>query len=333
MESSTSTQGPSLGVPGTAGDFLTEYRAISNKLKKRFLRRPNVAEANEQFTKLSKRLREDDQPQYEAMCHLAIARCEQSVGNTACEAEALVAASRSFLRAERKIKAICCPSIEDHLTAAIHTYGHAIRIMDESGQSSRAAGLCLELATALRDMDKTSEATAFYQKAADLRSSTVLEYLSAKMKVAECLIDTGDFHSALTALSDVSARAEAAQGLGRPLVSVYADYAGRCEVLRLLLLLLIEPTSQNISPSLSLVLEKYAWQSAESTSATAADDASRILGDDLFLLLQSLVMAVQVRDAGAVLELEDYLAPKLDSLPRTLLRRLSKNMREKSLID
>ena len=124
---------------------------------------------------------------------MAIARCEQSVGNTACEAEALVAASRSYLRAERKIKAVCCPSIEDHLTAgrytrfpvcrhsncirgtntaffaAIHTYGHAIRIMDESGQSSRAAGLSLELANALRDMDKISEATAFYQRAADLR--------------------------------------------------------------------------------------------------------------------------------------------------------------------
>ena len=53
--------------------------------------------------------------------------------------------------------------------AAIHTYGHAIRIMDESGQSSRAAGLSLELANALRDMDKISEATAFYQRAADLR--------------------------------------------------------------------------------------------------------------------------------------------------------------------
>ena len=87
------------------------------------------------------------------------------------------------------------------------------------------------------------------------------------------------------------------------------------------------------SPSLSLVLEKYAWQTAEATSATAADEASRILGDELFLLLQSLVMAVQVRDAGAVLEMEDYLAPKLDSLQRTLLRRLSKNMRDKSLID
>ena len=158
-------------------------------------------------------------------------------------------------------------------------------------------------------------------------------------------------------------RAEAAQGIGRPLISVYSDYAGRCEVLRLLLLLLIEPTSQNIrdvtclfthgikyifyswrrgknltnfpslSPSLSLVLEKYAWQTVESTSSTSADEASRILGDELFLLLQSLVMAVQVRDAGAVIELEDYLAPKLDSLQRTLLRRLSNNVRKKSLVD
>ena len=41
--------------------------------------------------------------------------------------------------------------------------------MDESGQPSRAAGLCLELANALRDMGKASEAIAFYQKAADLR--------------------------------------------------------------------------------------------------------------------------------------------------------------------
>ena len=32
--------------------------------------------------------------------------------------------------------------------------------------------------------------------------------MRARMKVAECLIDTGDFHSALTALTDVTARQE-----------------------------------------------------------------------------------------------------------------------------
>ena len=30
-------------------DFLTEYKTISNKLKKRFLRRPNVAEASDNY--------------------------------------------------------------------------------------------------------------------------------------------------------------------------------------------------------------------------------------------------------------------------------------------
>ena len=53
-------------------EFLTEYRNISNKLKKRFLgRRPNVAEASEQFRQLGKRLEDSEEPQYAAFCHLA----------------------------------------------------------------------------------------------------------------------------------------------------------------------------------------------------------------------------------------------------------------------
>ena len=54
-------------------------------------------------------------------------------------------------------------------------------------------------------------------------------------------------------------RAEAAHGSGQPLVSVYADYAGRCEVLRLLLLLLIEPTSQNIRGATKLFFSIASW--------------------------------------------------------------------------
>ena len=52
-------------------EFLTEYRNISNKLKKRFLRRPNVSEASDQFRQLGKRLEDGDEPQYAAYCHLA----------------------------------------------------------------------------------------------------------------------------------------------------------------------------------------------------------------------------------------------------------------------
>jgi len=62
---------------------------------------------------LAKRLRANDEPQYEALCHLAMARCEQASGGAGggagggggvqAEAEALVAASRAFLKAERKV--------------------------------------------------------------------------------------------------------------------------------------------------------------------------------------------------------------------------------------
>lgn len=170
---------------------------------------------------MSKRLKNEDDPQYEAMCHLAVARCEQSVGNAPAEAEALVAASRSFLAAEERVRSVGCPTFEEHLTAAIHSYSHAIRIMEDSGQPARAAGLCLELAKALRKMGKVAEAVSFYQRAADLRSSTILEYMEARMQVAECRIDTGDYHNGLTALTEVASLAE--QHGGRPMASVYVD--------------------------------------------------------------------------------------------------------------
>ena len=79
-------------------EFLTEYRNISNKLKKRFLRRPNVSEASDHFRQLAKRLEDAEEPQYAALCHLAVGRCEQTIGNSTGEVEAITQAARTFLR-------------------------------------------------------------------------------------------------------------------------------------------------------------------------------------------------------------------------------------------
>ena len=67
----------------------------------------------------------------------------------------------------------------------------------------------------------------------------------------------------------------------------------RCEVLRVLLLLLIEPTPQNISPNLTTVLEKYTWDSEDTL---AKEETSKILTEEKFTLLQSMVMAVEMKD-------------------------------------
>ncbi len=83
-------------------------------------------------------------------------------------------------------------------SSAIHTYNHAIRLLEESHQTERAAGLCLEVADSLRRLDleapgqghqghrgaeRAGQAIAFYQRAADLRASTILEYMHAREKV------------------------------------------------------------------------------------------------------------------------------------------------------
>ena len=113
--------------PGTNQDYLNEFKAISNKLKKRFLRRPNVAEASEQFSRLAKRLRDNEEPQYEATCHIAVSRCEQSIGNYSGEVEALMSAARAFLKAEMNLKKIGGPSFQEHLMDSLDCFCNAIR--------------------------------------------------------------------------------------------------------------------------------------------------------------------------------------------------------------
>ena len=163
-------------------------------------------------------------------------------------------------------------------------------------------------------------------------------------------VDIGDHHNALLVLTDIANVTE--QLAGKPVpTSVYLDILEKCEILRILLLLLIEPsTPQSMSTSLTNVLEKYAWESASDTTAVDEsssdpsvhdkrrelhhqyDQQNHYLSDEKFLLLQSIVMAVQIRDCHALTQLEDHLVPLIAAEPqqRDLLRLLVKSMREKS---
>ena len=239
------------------------------------------------------------------MCHLAIARCEQSIGNINGESEALVSASRCYLQAELKTGELKTPSFEENLSSSIQTYNHAVRLLTEKGDHIRASGLCLELGDALNQLKKPGEALTFYIRASNLRPSGSLSYLYAREKVAKTHVRLSDHHNALNVFTEIANIAE--QTCKKPATSVYLDMLARCEIYRVLLLLLIQPTPQNVSPSLTSVLEKYAW---ESSSPLATDHAlqndqgsnpspggivgNQYLGEEVFLLLQSVVMAVQV---------------------------------------
>jgi len=292
-------------------EFLTEYRAISNKLKKRFLRRPNVSEASDHFRQLGKRLDDTEEPQYAAFCHLATGRCEQTIGNTPGEIEAITTAARSFLKAEMEVQSLKNPSFEFHLTAAVSSFSQAAKLQEEAGRSQLAAGLYWELADALWQLKRPIEALPYYQKAANLLEGHILDVIQAKLKIASCYIATPDYHNALLILSEVANFASEHDPC-----NLYGDIQENVEILRVLLLLIIEPSSHNTSPHLLSVLDRYKSDDENS------EDICQVpyLSKEIYILMQSIVMAIEISDAEALLFLEDELAPRLTDQQRSLLR-------------
>jgi len=295
-------------------DVLLKYRAVTNKLKRRFLKKPNVAEGSEQFASLAKQLKNQECPQYAGFCHLAQARCENSLTNSAGEAQALTDAARSFLQADLSERALNIPGFQEHLCAAINCYSHAIRVNIENKQIALAASLCLEVGNVLRKVGKAGEAIVHYQRAAELQSQNALCCLAALKMVAKCKLETRNYEGALSVLTEMAYLCHERGGSphgGRP-IGAYCDLLAKCEVDRVLLLLLLQPTPQRIRPEHAQTLEKYTWDSCDSITEL-------YLGEDLYLLLQSVVMACQSHDLASLRALQKDLWPMLDPEQNELL--------------
>jgi len=116
-------------------DYMQHYKQITQKIsKKRFLRKPNVAEAADEFQAISKSLARQECPSYSAFFQLAKARCEHTLANAAGETEALTEAARQFFKAELDCKTLNSPTFDENLNASINCYAHAVRIHIENRQ-------------------------------------------------------------------------------------------------------------------------------------------------------------------------------------------------------
>ncbi|XP_039621615.1 40-kDa huntingtin-associated protein [Polypterus senegalus] len=285
-------------------DFLLRYRAVSNKLKKRFLRKPNVAEASEQFGQLAKELKQQDCLQYAAFCNLAMARCEQTLFNAPGEALSLTEAARLFMEAEHETYRLRCPGFEEHLQAAINCYSFAIKVYVEVNQPVMAASLCLELGNALKEMNKPAEAIVYFQRAAELQVQVPIECLLSLGYAASCKILTRDYDGALSLFTEMQFIAQErglhVSGSSTP-VGAFLDIVARCEISRVLLLLLLQPPPQKLLPEHAQTLEKYDWESFDSHSQVT------FLPENVFLLLQSVVMACQEKDVDSLKSLQTEL--------------------------
>ncbi|KAM6117014.1 LOW QUALITY PROTEIN: 40-kDa huntingtin-associated protein [Pterocles gutturalis] len=333
--------GPGPGLGGD-GDFLSRYRLVSAKLRRRFLRKPNVAEAAEQFAALARELRAQESLPYAAWCQLAVARCAQSLFHGPAEAAALAEAARLFLRQERDLRQRLglCGGFGEHVAAAQSCGAFAARLHLERGQPALAAGLCLELAAALRDTGQPARAAAPLQRAAELLAAArlPLEALRCLAERASCLLLGRDYAGALAALTRAQALAGAGLGSvggGAP-GGAFLDVLARCEVSRVLLLLLLQPPPAKLQPEHARTLEQYCWEAPEGGAGPGPGSgagagcglppAASYLPAELFLLLQSVVLACQEKDAEALKALQAELWPLLSAEQNHLLHLVLQEM-------
>ncbi|KAK7823036.1 hypothetical protein U0070_025853 [Myodes glareolus] len=347
--------------PGSeAGDFLARYRQVSHKLKKRFLRKPNVAEAGEQFAQLARELRAQECLPYAAWCQLAVARCHQALFHGPGETLALTEAARLFLRQECEARQrLGCPAAcGEPLQAAASALGAAVRLHLELGQPAAAAALCLELAAALRALGQPAAAAGHFQRAAQLHLPLMpLAALQALGDAASCQLLARDYTGALALFTRMQRlalehgghpvqhpeppgpqppppgsqqRPGSAPTLPLPLLpdqapgsaapsprtlGAFADILVRCEVSRVLLLLLLQPPPAKLLPEHAQTLEKYSWEAFDSHG----QDSSGQLPEELFLLLQSLVMAAHEKDTEGIKKLQVEMWPLLTAEQNHLL--------------
>ncbi|NWT59814.1 F8I2 protein, partial [Erythrocercus mccallii] len=331
--------GPGLG---SDGDFLSRYRLVSAKLRRRFLRKPNVAEAAEQFAALARELRAQESLPYAAWCQLAVARCAQSLFHGPAEAAALAEAARLFLRQERDLRQRLGlrGGFGEHVAAAQSCGAFAARLHLERGQPALAAGPCLELAAALRDTGQPARAAAPLQRAAELLTAArlPLQALRCLAERASCLLLARDYAGALATLTRAQALAGAglggAAGAGAAPGGAFLDVLASCEVSRVLLLLLLQPPPAKLLPEHARTLEQYCWEAPDGGAGTGSGTgtggglppAASYLPAELFLLLQSAVLACQEKDAEALKALQAELWPLLSAEQNHLLHLVLQEM-------
>ncbi len=110
-------------------DYNSTFRSISVKLKKRFLRKPNVADAIEEYTALSRQLESEECFGLSGYCMQQVAKSFHSVGNTVSESASLQQAAKQYLNAEISSSIeLGTLTLSEDLTSAISVYEEAIRL-------------------------------------------------------------------------------------------------------------------------------------------------------------------------------------------------------------
>jgi factor VIII intron 22 protein len=364
-------------------DYKGKFKSISVKLKKRLLRKPNINEAIEEYTLLSKKLEEEECYGLAAVCLQNVSKVYHSVNNSISESGALQSAAQQYLNAEisTTIETGIITFNED-LLSAISVYDEAIKLHCDRNERQLAAKLCLEIGDILgTKFERYFEAIPYYQRAVSLFTyipnndplimHVPIQSILVQLKLAAIHMHTCDYSNALLLYTDVCnaiinlinsnmtskiTKTTSKQQLsdssslnkfkdydtlsihsttstasytnsmlqGKTRLNGYlAQLLTEADVCKLLLLLYLKPNK--LKQEHSNTLEVY------SSFQTINYDSHpyipiTCINRDLFILLQSFVMACQSEDFQVLIELQTELYKYLNNLQNFIVNLITENL-------
>ncbi|XP_032519136.2 40-kDa huntingtin-associated protein [Danaus plexippus] len=253
-----------------SASFNEQYININTKLKKRFMRKPNITEAANEFLALAIQCEHSEQPAFAGQTYVGAAKCEASIGNLLGEAEHYISAARQFMKAEKKLAALKFHSPDrENLEAAIGCYTQALSKYPE--KSPIRTSILLELAEELVSLDLKSEALVYYEQALETATNGVVNLMCSR-KIINLLIDCRKYEYAL----------EMANKICESNTHIPEGVLTELQVSRVLLALLVEPAEEIRSDSLKQFLDDL---------LNDEDSTALPFNMDLRLKLQSIVIS------------------------------------------
>lgn len=285
------------------------YAVISKKLKKRFLRKPNVAEARDNFHSLGKQLASQGNIEYAASCFLSAAQCEEQLGNVVGETNSYTMAADLFLQIEKSKESLSVPSEEQYLVTGIDCYNRAINKLQIANKVDIAAKLCVELGCVLVEMGHVPEAEPHFTKAAQLiNPGNVSFQIIILQKLAYCKNYCRNYTGAVEVLDRLSTLLLSCS----PRPAHIEDTLQYCETTSLLLVLLIATPSAHLKPDHRRLLEKFSTVPYN----IQEQDTER------FMSLVDITLAVQMQDYKALAASHSAIYNKLSGEQNELIKDL-----------
>ncbi|CAG0914370.1 unnamed protein product [Notodromas monacha] len=207
------------------------------------------------------------------------------------------------------------PTFDEHLLNAISYYNMAANVYLEFKQPHLASGVCLEVGNALRAAGKRSEALGYFLQAAEIESKFPLSHLLACQAVVECYVDLGDHEMALNTLTEMGQSLEE-QGGEQP---AFFEMQSDVEVTSLLILLLLEYPKAHLKTEHRKIMLKFSPDNDDVGSCVhSGSDAE----NDRRLLLQSLVLAMEMKHFESLKETETQLSKYLNKTQADILHHI-----------